>query len=41
MAAPRLGDLKRFVREALQTWVNERDKQVRPADPVRMGPPWP
>lgn len=41
MAAPRLGQLKEFVSEAVQAWLSERDKNVNPADPVREGPPWP
>jgi hypothetical protein len=41
MAAARHGKLKRFVSEALEAWLKERDKHIGPADPVREGPPWP
>jgi hypothetical protein len=37
MAAGRIGGLKRFVSEALWTWLVERDKRVG----VPEGPPWP
>jgi hypothetical protein len=41
MAGARLGAVERFVSEALQAWLKERDKDVKPGDPVREGPPYP
>jgi hypothetical protein len=41
MAAPRLGQLKELASEAVRAWLQEREKHVGPADPIREGPPWP
>src|SRR5580692_8076032 len=41
MAAARLDQLERFVSKAVQAWLEECDKHVGPADPVREGRPWP
>lgn len=36
-----LKQVKRFVAEAIQVSQKDREKNVRPGDPVRDGPPWP
>jgi hypothetical protein len=41
MGAARLGQLKQFISDARQAWLDERDKHVGPTDRAREGPPWP
>jgi hypothetical protein len=41
MADAQLKLVKRFMSEAIQVSQKDREKDVRPGDPVRDGPPWP
>jgi hypothetical protein len=41
MPDAQLKQVKRFVAEAIQLSQKDREKDVRPGDPVSVGPPWP
>jgi len=41
MADAQLKQVKQFMSEAIQLSQKDREKHVRPGDPVRDGPPWP